>query len=76
MFSFFRNASKTLGQIQVLVALAEQVVLAIEQTVQADNSDKKRQALEMLAQLARAHGLNPPQLLLDVAIEAAIRLTK
>lgn len=76
MFSFFQNAKKTLEQLQTLIALAEQVVLALEQTATADGPDKKRLALQMLVELARSHGLNPPQLLLDTVIEAAVRLTK
>jgi hypothetical protein len=51
-------------------------VLALEQTAQASGPDKKRLALQMLAELARANGLDPPQLLLDTVIEAAVRLTK
>lgn len=58
------------------MTLAEQVVLAVEQTIHADGPDKKRAALQMLVEVARAHGLNPPPLLADIAIEAAIRLTK
>lgn len=74
--SFLDDAKKTLSQLETLVTLAEQVVLAVEQTVKSDGSEKKRAALQMLVELARAHGLNPPPLLMNIAIEAAIRLTK
>lgn len=63
-------------KLKTLITLAEQVVLALEQTAQASGPDKKRLALQMLAELARANGLDPPQLLLDTVIEAAVRLTK
>lgn len=76
MFSFFQRASKTLEQLEMLVKLAEQVVLALEQTAKTKGPDKKRLALQMLVELAHVHGLDPPQLLLDTVIEAAVRLTK
>lgn len=76
MFSFFQKAQKTLDQLDTLISLAEQVVLALEQTAKANGSDKKRMALQMLVELAHVHGLDPPMLLLDTVIEAAIRLTK
>lgn len=76
MFSFFQRAQKTLDQLQTLISLAEQVVLALEQTAKAKGPDKKRLALQMLVELADVHGLDPPMLLLDTVIEAAIRLTK
>ena len=76
MFSFFHNAQKVLDQLQTLITLAEQVVLAIEQTAHASGAEKKQMALQMLVDLAPSHGLDPPVLLLDTAIEAAVRLTK
>ena len=76
MFSFFQNAQKRLSQLQILIELAKQVVLALEQTASASGSEKKRLALQMLAELARNYGLDPPQLEMDTTIEAAVRLTK
>ena len=76
MFSFFNQAQKTLEQLHTVITLAEQVVLALEQTAQASGVEKKRMALHMLVDLAHSHGLDPPMLLLDIAIEAAVRLTK
>ena len=76
MFSFFRKAQKTLDQLQILIELAKQVVLALEQTATASGSEKKRLALQMLAELARNYGLDPPQLEMDTTIEAAVRATK
>lgn len=76
MLSFFRNFQKSLNQLEMVIKLAEQVVLALEQTASASGADKKRLALQMLAELARVYGLDPPQLVMDTAIEAAVRLTK
>ena len=76
MLFFRRQKSLSLEQLRVLVTLAEQVVLALEQTARASGSEKKRLAQRMLADLVQAHGLDPPQLLLDTVIEAAVRLTK
>lgn len=76
MLSFSRNFQKSLNQLEMVIKLAEQVVLALEQTASASSADKKRLALQMLAELARVYGLDPPQLVMDTAIEAAVRLTK
>lgn len=72
----FWHKSLSLEQISVLIKLAEQVVLALEQTAKTSGSEKKRLALHMLADLVQAHGLDPPQLLLDTVIEAAVRSSK
>lgn len=72
MFSFLTNAQKALHQADVLIKLAQQVVLALEQT----RPEKKLMALQMLLDLAHRYGLDPPVLLLHTAIEAAVRLTK
>ena len=76
MFSFLNNAQRTLHELETLITLAEQVVLALEQMANSSGHDKKRMALQMLVDLAHSHGLDPPVLLLDTAIEAAVRLTK
>ena len=76
MFSFFQTAQKRLHELQLAVTTAEQVVLSLEQTSQATGPEKKRMALNILTQLLKTAGLDPPQLLLDTVIEAAIRLTK
>jgi len=76
MFSFLNNAQKTLHELETLITLAEQVVLALEQTAHASGPEKKRMALQMLVDLAHSHGIDPPVLLLDTAIEAAVQLTK
>ena len=60
MFSFLNSAQKTLHELETLITLAEQVVLALEQTANASGQDKKRMALQMLVDLAHSHGLDPP----------------
>lgn len=76
MISLWSKTRKTLEQLEMLIRLAEHVVLALEQTAQTSGAEKKRLAVQMLLELARAHGLAPPLLLLDTVIEAAVRLTK
>ncbi len=73
---FFRRKNVNLEHLSVLIKLAEQVVLALEQTARTSGSEKKRLALLLLADLMQAHGLDPPRLLLDTVIEAAVRLTR
>lgn len=66
-----------LDELEKLKLLAEQVVLAVEQTARLPGDDKKRLAMELLMDLVRENGLSPPsQLLLEIVIEAAVRLTK
>lgn len=66
-----------LDQLEQIKALAEQVVLAVEQTAKLPGEEKKQLAMELLMDLVRERGLDPPgQLLLEIAIEAAVRLTK
>jgi hypothetical protein len=76
MFSFLNSAQRTLHELETLITLAEQVVLALEQSLHASGPEKKRLALQMLVDLAHSHGLDPPVLLMETAIEAAVRLTK
>ena len=53
-----------------------QGVLALEKTAPASGSERKRLAMQMLAELARNYGLDPPQLEMDTTSEAAVRATK
>lgn len=73
---FFFQKKFSFENLQMLITMAQQVVLALEQTAQASGPEKKRMALHMLADLVKGQGLDPPQLLLDTVIEAAVRLTK
>lgn len=72
----FFNKKFSFDNLRLLITLAEQVVLALEQTSKTSGHEKKRLALPMLSELVKAHGLDPPQLLLDTVLEAAVRLTK
>ena len=73
---FFFRKKFSFEQLRLLITLAEQVVLALEQTAKTSGPEKKRLALHLLADLVKAQGLDPPQLLLDTVIEAAVRLTR
>lgn len=64
-----------LEDLQKIKDLAEQVVLAVEQTAKLPGHEKKRLALELLLDLVKESGLSPPMLLLEIALEAAVRLT-
>ena len=74
--SLFKNPARRLQELRLLIQLVEQVVLAVEQSSQAPGPEKKRMAMQMLADLLPQNGLTPSPLLVDMAIEAAIRLTK
>jgi hypothetical protein len=74
--SLFKNPARRLQELRLLIQLVEQVVLAVEQISQAPGPEKKRMAMQMLADLLPQNGLTPSPLLVDMAIEAAIRLTK
>lgn len=65
-----------LEDIQKIKELAEQVVLAVEQTGALPGHEKKRLALELLQDLVRENGLSPPLLLLDIALEAAVSVLR
>lgn len=69
-------ASTKDADLKSLILLAEQVVMAIEQTSTKKGADKKREALNTLAELAQGIGLNPPALLMDIVIEAAVQRAK
>ena len=74
--SLFKNPSRRLQELRLLVQLVEQVVLAVEQISSDPGPEKKRLALQMLADLLPLSGLEPPLVLVEMALEAAIRLTK
>lgn len=72
MFRWLKSPQRRLQELQLLIALAQQVVSALEQTARAPGAEKKRLAL-MLRELLKPSGLDPPPLLLEVALEAAVR---
>ena len=73
----FARTLSPLEEVEIIKVLAEQVVLAVEQTASLSGQDKKRLALALLTDLLRESGLDPPsELLLEIAIEAAVRLTR
>jgi hypothetical protein len=72
----FGRRGLRLEDLHKIKELAEQVVLAVEQTARLPGPEKKRLALELLIDLVKESGLRPPLLLLDIALEAAVRLAK
>lgn len=74
--SLFRKGVSRLEELKVVEMLAQQVVAAVEQTARMSGEEKKRLALQLLTELLREQGLRPPLLLLDVVLEAAVRLLK
>ena len=72
--SLFRKGVSRLEELRVVELLAQQVVAAVEQTARMSGEDKKRLALQLLTELLREQGVRPPLLLLDIVIEAAVRL--
>lgn len=73
MFRWLKSPQRRLQELQLLIALAQQVVQALEQTARAPGPEKKTLALQMLRELLKPSGLDPPPLLLEVALEAAVR---
>lgn len=63
-----------LEDLLAIQTFAEQVVLAVEQTVKLPGSEKKIIAMELLAELLKDSGLDPPLRFMETAIEAAVRL--
>lgn len=76
IFNFLFGRRLRLEDLHKIKELAEQVVLAVEQTARLPGPDKKRLALELLIDLVKESGLSPPILLLEIALEAAVRLSK
>ena len=74
--SLFGKKMLRFEDLRTLRSLAEQVVLAIDQTLSTSGAEKKVLALKLLRELLQEAGLDPPLLLIDTAIEAAVRLYK
>ena len=55
--------------------VAEQAILAADQAFRVAGPDRQQLALQVLADILREHGLVASTLLLDLALEAAVRLT-
>lgn len=63
-----------IAQIRMVQLLATQVVLAAEQTLNANGPVKKKLALKVLQEILKEQGLRPSRLVLDTAIEACVYL--
>lgn len=64
----------TFEDLVVVQTVAEQVVLATEQTFAMPGGQKKAIALKVGRDLLADHGLKVPDYILDTAIEASVRL--
>lgn len=74
----FSQARKrlTFEQLLAVQTMAEQVVLATEQTFAMPGVQKKAIALKVARELLSEQGLHPSDQVLDTAIEASVRLMK
>lgn len=74
MFPFiFRRPRVSHEIVRTVQIVAEQVVMSIEQTFRMSGERKKELALKLLAELLAEIDIKVPVLLLDTAIEAAVR---
>ena len=75
-FNFIRKKRLTHGQLQTLQMVAQQVVLSLEGSVRLPGATKKALALKLVGELTRDLGFVAPDSLMDVAIEASVKLLK
>ena len=75
-FNFVRKRRLTHEQLQVLQLVAQQVVLSLEGSVRLPGAAKKALALKLVGELTRDLGFVAPDSLMDVAIEASVKLLK
>ncbi len=79
MWSFLDSLRKkklTAEQLQIVLGVAQQVVLSLEQTEPGSSEKKKSMALTLLRDLLNNLGILAPDSLLDVAIEASVRVLR
>lgn len=79
MFEFFNFARKrrlNYDQLQTLQMVAQQVVLSLEGSVRLPGAAKKALALKMMGELLEQVGIVAPDSLVDVSLEAAVKLLK
>lgn len=77
MFEFFNFARKrrlTFDQLQTIQMVAQQVVLSLEGAVELPGATKKALAQKLVGELLESLGIDAPDSLVDIAIEAAVRL--
>ena len=79
MFGFLKRAARrrlSFEQLQILVLVAQQVVLSVEGTLQMPGTSKKAVAMELVAQILKEMGLVAPESLVDTVIESAVKIPK
>ena len=75
-FNFARQRRLNLDQLQTLQMVAQQVVLSLEGSVRIPGTAKKALALQIVGELLEKTGIVAPDSLIDIAIEAAVKLLK
>ena len=75
-FNFVRKKRLNHDQLQTLQMVAQQVVLSLEGSVQLPGAAKKALALKLVGELSEELGIVAPDSLMDIAIEAAVKLLK
>ncbi len=75
-FNFIRKKRLTHDQLRTLQMVAQQVVLSLEGSVRLPGAAKKALALKLVGELTRDLGFVAPDSLVDVAIEASVKLLK
>ena len=75
-FNFVRKRRLNYDQLQTLQMVAQQVVLSLEGSVRLPGAAKKALALKLVGELAEDLGIVAPDSLMDIAIEASVKLLK
>ncbi len=75
-FNFARKRRLNHDQLQTLQMVAQQVVLSLEGSVKIPGAAKKAIALKLMGELLEQLGIVAPDSLIDVSVEAAVKLLK
>ena len=73
-FNFARKRRLSYDQLQTLQMVAQQVVLSLEGSVRIPGAAKKALALKLMGELLEQMDIVAPDSLIDVSIEAAVKL--
>jgi hypothetical protein len=79
MFKFFNFARKqrlTHDQLQILQAVAQQVVISLEGSVRIPGAAKKAVALKIVGELLEKLEIVAPDSLVDISVEVAVKMLK
>lgn len=75
-FNFVRKRRLNYDQLQTLQMVAQQVVLSLEGSIKLPGAAKKALALKLVGELLEDLGIVAPDSLMDIAIEASVKLLK